>query len=232
MNGGSFTNSSVQNPTNVCYSTPGVYQVSLTATSNYGCTSTLQTPYLVTAFALPVAGFVYNPQPTTILNPNICFTDSSTGNVVTWNWDFGDPADPNNTSTLQSPCHTYQDTGTYCARLDVVNGNGCTDSITWCVRVDPDFVIFVPNAFTPNGDGHNEIFMPQGMGIDENNFEMWIFDRWGNNIFYTQKWGKGWDGTVNGSTNLVQEDVYVWKIVLKDFKDEKHQYVGHVSMIR
>lgn len=225
------TSSTQQNPQNICYTTPGTYGISLVATSNFGCTTTVGAPYQVTAFGLPTANFAFNPQPTTILNPNICFTDSSSG-AVTWSWNFGDPLDQNNTDTVQNPCHMYADTGTYCVTLNVANINGCADSITYCLRIDPDFVLFVPNAFTPNGDGLNEIFLPQGTGIDIDNFEMWIFDRWGNNIFYTEKWGKGWDGTVNGDSKLVEEDVYVWKIVLKDFRGDKHSYVGHLSVVK
>jgi gliding motility-associated-like protein len=233
MTGSSTTTSSnVQNPQGVCYNIAGTYPVTLTVTSNFGCTASVVAPYQVTAFPLPTADFSFSPQPTTILNPGICFTDSSSSNIVAWSWDFGDPLDQVNTSILQNPCHTYHDTGTYCVSLLVTNMNGCTDSITYCLRIDPDFVIFIPNAFTPNNDGMNDVFMPKGTGIDETNFEMWIYDRWGNNIFYTQKINKGWDGTVNGNSAVVQEDVYVWRIALVDFHGDKHVYVGHVSLIK
>ncbi|HEY6162355.1 MAG TPA: PKD domain-containing protein [Bacteroidia bacterium] len=232
MTGANPASSTQQNPQNICYTIPGTYSITLVATSNNGCTASLNLPYVVNAFALPVANFSYGPSDANILDPRICFTDSSMNNIMTWSWNFGDPTSLSNTDSVQNPCHTYGDTGTYCVTLNVMNNNGCTDSIQYCLHIDPDFVIFVPNAFTPNGDGNNETFFPQGTGIDPNNFKMWIYDRWGNNIFYTEKLTKGWDGTVNGNSTLVQEDVYVWRIELKDFKGDKHVFVGHVSMIK
>ena len=62
--------------------------------------------------------------------------------------------------------------------------------------------------------------------------EMWIFDRWGNNIWYTQQWGNKWDGRANGGKKIVQEDVYIWKIIVYDFLGKKHSYIGHVSVIK
>ncbi|MEO7089003.1 MAG: gliding motility-associated C-terminal domain-containing protein, partial [Bacteroidia bacterium] len=61
---------------------------------------------------------------------------------------------------------------------------------------------------------------------------MYIFDRWGNLIFYTTNLSQGWDGKVMGGANIVQQDVYVWKIVTKDFLGHNHQYIGHVSVVR
>src|ERR1051326_6290747 len=137
-------------------------------------------------------------------------------------WDFGDPMSQNNSDSIPAPCHTYPDSGNYCVTLYVSNANNCTDSIQYCLRIDPDFVIYVPNAFTPgDGNGINDVFMAQGTGIDPNKFKMWIFDRWGNNIFYTEKWGKGWDGHANDGSDLVQEDVYVWKIEVNDLFGNK-----------
>ena len=218
-------------PVNHCYTTPGVYGVTLVVTDANGCTNSLSTPNMFQVYAYPDAQFNFGPQPTTILNPTMCFTDSSTG-ATSWTWNFGDPSDPT-TSNVQSPCHTYPDTGQYCVQLNVVNANGCADSIIHCLVIGPDFTLYVPNAFTPNGDGMNETFFPKGEGIDEGKYKMWIFDRWGNMIFYTEKWNSaGWDGHANDGKDIAQEDVYVWMIEIYDYLGKKHKYVGHVSLIK
>jgi len=186
---------------------------------------------MINVYPVPVADFSMSPQPTTVLNPIICFTDASQG-ATEWTWDFGEPDSPTNSSTDQNPCHTYSDTGTYCVTLTVLNANGCWDTVTYCLVIDPDFALYVPNAFTPNGDGHNEVFMPVGIGIDEQCYQFYIFDRWGNLIWQTDRWGKGWDGRANGGEEIAQQDVYVWKIITCDIFGKTHQYVGHVSLIK
>jgi gliding motility-associated-like protein len=101
------------------------------------------------------------------------------------------------------------------------------------VEIIPEYVFFAPNAFTPfNHDGINDVFMPSGVGIDPDNFEMSIFDRWGNEIFKTTDLNKGWDGTANGGKNIAQIDVYVWKVKTKDFRGDSHSYVGHVTIVK
>ncbi len=126
----------------------------------------------------------------------------------------------------------YRATRTLCPTLFATTHYGCKDTSTYCIDIGPDFVIYMPNAFTPNGDGLNDLFVPNLMGIDPNSFEMWIFDRWGNNIWYSQVWGKGWDGKANGGKDIAQQDVYVWKIACKDFVGKPRTFVGHVSLIR
>ena len=212
-----------------CYATPGAYDVSLTVTDANGCISTVVMPGYINVYPLPVADFSFGPQPTTILNPEISFTDQSIG-ASAWSWSFGDLL--NSSSNLQNPTFSYPDTGCHVVTLTVTNIYGCTSDTTYPVCIDGDFVIFVPNAFTPNDDGNNDLFFPQGMGIDPDNFEMWIFDRWGNMIFYTDDLYKGWNGKANQGEEIAQIDTYVWKISVKDYLGNKHNYIGKVSLIK
>ena len=224
-------NSTSLTPGTYCYLTPGSYDVFVTVTDINGCVNSATAVGMINVYPVPVADFTMSPQPTTILNPIICFTDLSIG-ASQWSWDFGNPSDLNNTSTLQNPCHTYGDTGRFCVTLTALNSFGCWDTTTYCLIIDPDFTLYVPNAFTPNGDGNNEVFVPEGIGMDKNEYVLYIFDRWGNLIWQTDTWGKGWDGRANGGSEIAQEDVYVWKIVCKDIFGKQHQYVGHVSIIK
>jgi gliding motility-associated-like protein len=222
--------STMQNPSH-CYGTAGTYTVTLTVTTATGCTNTIVMPAYIQVFPNPVAEFTAGPQPTTELNPTINFIDQSTG-AFSWNWSFGDLSIPPSSSTLQNPSFTYPTTGCFDVVLTVATANGCIDTTVHEICIDPDVTLFVPNAFTPNQDGNNELFLPVGIGLDPDQFEMWIFDRWGNMIYYTTNLANGWDGTVQNRTNPCQQDVYVWKIKAVDLMGNKHNLIGHVSLIR
>jgi gliding motility-associated-like protein len=230
--GDSTANSFQQNPGH-CYTETGVYTVTLTTTSNQGCIQTQVFPNMITVYPVPTAIFSANPQITTVTYTDIQFTDWSLGNPVSWMWNFGDGATSGDTSWLQNPMYSYsQEYGSnYTVTLTVTNQEGCTDDTTLMVIVEPEFTFFIPNAFTPNGDGNNDVFFGTGIGIAK--YEMWIFDRWGNLIFTCSDLNQTWDGTVQGKGgDLCQIDTYVWKVAITDVFDKKHKYIGHVSLIR
>ena len=219
----------IKSPT-YCYPANGAYDVSLTVTSDSGCSATLNKAKLIKAFAPPVAAFSFSPQAASILAPTIQFTDNSkdTYNIMYWSWNFGDGTDSN--SNIQNPAHTYKDTGTYCTNLAIMDIHGCTDTATNCLVINPVFNLYIPSAFSPNGDGKNEVFQPKGQFIKS--FEMYIFDRWGMQLFHTGDITKGWNGTVNGGSTVAQEDTYEYKILVTDSQNKQHTYVGNVSLIK
>ncbi|HXB39960.1 MAG TPA: PKD domain-containing protein, partial [Bacteroidia bacterium] len=211
-----------------CYIGKGTYHAVLTLTDANGCVNSDTATTVV--YPIPHADFYYGPQPTTIFESNITFTDASGGAVIsTWNWAFGDPK--NSTSNLQNVAFNYGNPGSYPVHLTVTSNYGCIDSITKIVVIDEDYMIYIPNAFSPNADGVNDFFFAKGEGVKD--FKMYIFDRWGNQVFFSDDINKGWDGRFMGKgTDIVQEDVYVWKVELKNFKDEPHQLKGTVSLIK
>ncbi len=220
----------VKNPI-YCYPDSGKYNVTLTAVSDSGCSATLNIVKLITVYSHPRAQFTLSPQPTDILNANIQFTDKSTDNygLAYWWWNFGDGAD--SVSNLENPNHTYQDTREHIVRKMVaMNIHGCTDTTTNCLIIDPIFALYIPDAFTPNGNGLNDVFMAKGNDIKT--FEMYIFDRWGMQLFHSTDINNGWTGTVKGGNAVVQEDTYVYIINATDNKNKKHSYVGKVSLIK
>jgi PKD repeat protein len=228
--GDNGTSSSCGNPVTYTYNTPGVYSVTLTVTDNNGCVNSSTHNNMVTVYGYPVSCFSFGPQPTTVLNPTISFADCSTG-ASSWQWSFGDVA--NSSSTLQNPTFMYPDTGMFVVQQKVCNANGCCDSSQQTVIIGPDFTFYVPNAFTPgSATPTNNEFFPVGTGLDLNTYHMWVWDRWGNLIFETDNWNRHWDGKVAGGNDIVQQDVYVWKIRINDYSNAKHEYVGHVSVIR
>ena len=145
----------------------------------------------------------------------------------TWNWDFGDEK----TDSVYNPVvHEYSDTGTYFITLLVSNEYQCYDSAAQSIIVQPEMLIYIPNAFTPNDDGINDLFMVKGELIT--NFEMAIYDRWGKLIYFTDDFHKPWDGKVNQGTEYVQQDVYIYSIKIIDFQSKKHFYRGTVTVIK
>lgn len=212
---------------NYCYP-PGTFDVSLIVVGTNGCSDTLTQLAYIQAFPSPTASFVAPTMPISEWESMVCFTDASTG-AVSWSWNFNDPNDPTG-STDQDPCHDFAATGTYCVDLLVTNANGCTDTTEECIEIYPETTLYIPNAFTPNGSGPNELFMPVGIGITNENYKFMVFDRWGMLIYESNTWGEGWDGTFKG--NPCQEDVYVWKLRCIDVLGKKHTLIGHVSLIR
>ncbi len=229
--GDSFSgNGTGNNVINHCYKTPGVYSITLTVTDNNGCTGSITKNNYINVYPNVVAAFTAGPQPTTILNPIINFNDQSSGGANSWKWTFGDLL--TSTSTLQNPTFNYKDSGCYVVQLIADNQYNCPDTANDVICIRGDYELFAPNAFTPNGSGPNDTWNVQGIGIDPNHFELYIFDRWGSLIFKTTDLFQGWDGRANGGKDIAQQDVYVWKVFTRDFEGGKHNYVGHVSLLR
>jgi len=226
-NFGDGNTAAIQNPRH-CFNNPGAYDVSLTVTSNLGCSSTATVHNMINVYTYPVAAFTFSPQPTTIMNPEIAFTDNSTDayGIDQWLWTFGDLSD--SVSTNKNTTHTYQDTGTYCATLKVTNKNNCTDSVTNCVVIMPQFTLYIPTGFTPNGDGINDVFKPVGEGMIS--YTMHVFNRWGNLVFTSGDINIGWNGRIGGTPG--PEDVYIYDIEVVDNFGNAHSYIGEIALIQ
>jgi gliding motility-associated-like protein len=211
-----------------CFTTPGTFAVTRTVTSMAGCTGSVTKGGYITAFRLPDPAFSYLPNPVLIVDPAVSFTDH-TADAVSWQWSFGDAV--NNTSTEKNPQHLYADTGCYALQLIVENMSGCVDTLNSEICILPEFEFYAPNAFTPNNDGINEVFLPRGTGVRESDYEFIIFDRWGREIFKTSTWGEGWSGETRDGAKTAQEDTYVWLVRVYDLQHNFHQFSGRVSLI-
>jgi gliding motility-associated-like protein len=170
----------------------------------------------------PVADFTYtDPAPGTFIY-NLHFTDLST-DAVNYTWIFHDT---NDTLYVREPDHLYSAAGTYEVTLAVQSNNGCTDTITYTIQIAEFISVFYPNAFTPNNDDINEFFAPIGASLGE--YEMTIFNRWGQKIF-TGDENTPWTGMTG--TVPVPQGVYIYRIDLKAEKFEKRIVTGRVSVI-
>lgn len=217
---------------NHCYDLFGSYTVGLTVVDINGCVNSVSLLNYITVYPEPTAGFVIlSPQPATLEESPIVFGDQSTGGD-TCRWDF--LGDQNYVTSVNCGdiTYTYDDTGLYYATQIVVNQWGCADTVTHEVIIIPNATLYVPNTFTPNGDGLNDFFLAYGMYIED--FHMMVFDRWGMLIFESYDINVGWNGRVNNNSgSLAQIDTYVWKIeYTEQYMGYYHRMIGHVNLIR
>ena len=220
-----------KNPTHT-YTSPGSYKVTLVVSNGSCQTSTTR---IVNVYPLSKADFSVDPPVASIEDPTFTIIDLSKGGVKGL-WEFGDGIDsiyvPGTNHMHTYPAENIPGGETYTIRLTIVNQYGCPDAISKTIHIEPEWTFYVPDAVSPNGDGKNETFFGTGIGILEK--EMWIFDRWGLLIFHTTDLNGAWDGKVaSGSSNeLVQQDVYVWKIRIKEIFGKTHTYLGHVTVVK
>lgn len=221
------------NPKYVTLKDSGKYTVTLLVTNQFGCKQDTTKVDVIEVYPQPIASFYADPQTTSILDPNIDFINTSQG-AVTYFWNFGDPSatGSSNTSVLTNPSHYYSVVGSYGVNLVATSIKGCSDTAKVIVDITPDFALYIPNTFTPDGNGLNDIFQPLGVGIDEENYRLDIYDRWGENIFTSNSFRKGWDGTVKGGSKIAEQGVYTYKMMVKDTQGNKHPYVGHVTVLK
>ena len=222
-----FIANSCGNVTNT-FNNAGQYTVSLTITDANNCTATTTINNMISVFANPIADFTFGPTDATITNPIINFTNTSTGADL-YNWDFGGLG----TSTSTNPTFIFPNTnpGNYSVCLIAETLNGCLDTACQIIEIEDEFLVYVPNAFTPDNDGKNDEFKALVNGHDVNTFELLIFNRWGELIFQSEDPTIAWDGRHKGLDS--PEDVYVWKIKVKQLSNRKlHEFIGHVSLLR
>ena len=218
--------------TNGLHASSAYFSVSLTVISDVGCASKLTKNNYITVYPIPLAAFSWDPPDADILEPIIYFHDQSQG-ASTYDWHFGDVFNSSfDTSSVKNPKHEYSDQQayTYYVTQIVTNTYGCKDSITEPVIIRPAVTFYAPNAMTANSDGLNDGFKGTGIGIDNSTYNLWIFDRWGNEVFHSNDLEESWNGKVKGV--IVQEDTYVWKVTFKDIMGEDHAYKGIVNVIR
>lgn len=222
--------SNLPNPKH-CYENTGYYTVSLTVKSNQGCVSSLTVPRMIQVFAIPVADFTPTPKAVSMYDPKVTLVNGSSADVVYWNYHFGDGDSVK--PTTKSPVHLYPGipSSSYIATLNVRNADGCINYAQRKIEVLPEFTFYIPNAFTPTrDDGTNDTFFGKGIGIVE--YHIWIFDRWGNMVFNTEDINTGWDGRANNGQDIAQQDVFVWKVRLKDIFGKWHDYIGTVTLVK
>lgn len=173
-----------------------------------------------------------------ILYPTIQLNDASIGNITTWDWSFGDNTSNDNT---QHPKHTYIDSiGIYQISLIVTDNLGCSDTTSKQLWIADEYWMYIPNSFTPDHDGVNDLFCLVHHGIRENTFHFNLFDRYSNLVYATENIAElecflnanGWDGTHFKTGNNLPMGTYIYEVSFQDFQGWKHQDMGHLFIIR
>lgn len=202
------------------YSIFGHYSDTLTTCKN-------SATYVVEAYPLPIADFMFEPEKPVEGFDEVSFINTSSGDELSkFNWYFinnqGYKSENKNTSYL------FNELGEYPVAMVVQNKWGCADTMIKAINVESDFNAYVPNAFTPNEDNLNDVFLPIVRGVKL--YELQIFDRWGKLIFSSQDLQYGWDGYFNGEPEKV--DIYTWKISLSTNSGLTKLLTGHVTLNR
>ncbi|MBS1487030.1 MAG: gliding motility-associated C-terminal domain-containing protein [Bacteroidetes bacterium] len=219
---------------------PGKYYISLTAIySKTGQQNTLtQGPFII--YDKPHAAFLASPPTVYVPDTPMKFINNSVG-ATEFDWDFGD----GETSISFEPSNTYKFEGVFNVTLIASNDHGggviCRDTTTQKVVAKQGGVAKIPNAFTPStagpsggvsggsNDANNYIFLPQVKGVEE--FNLQIYDRWGNLIFESNNQTVGWDG-YDQNGRLMHAGVYVYKLTLRLSDQQRTTQVGDVTLIR
>ncbi|MGB1040075.1 MAG: gliding motility-associated C-terminal domain-containing protein, partial [Flavobacteriales bacterium] len=212
---------------NTSYTAPidGTFPVTLTVTTDSACTA--DTTINIIVRPLPTPNFNFSPQEIFTFDTKVCFVNTST-NAVSYLWDF-DFFGGN--SNIASPCtieFPNNDEGNYNVKLVAFNQYGCKDSIYKEVSILEGFILYAPSAFTPNEDGKNDFFKVHAEGIVE--YELFIFNKWGEEIFHSTDVDKTWDGKHNGKN--AKTDTYVYRVIVKSKNNRQAEYHGHVNLLR
>jgi gliding motility-associated-like protein len=221
----------LKNPIHI-YEENGIYDVTLTVTSAQGCKFKKTYEEMIEVYQKPTASFTPDPYTTSIVLPEIHFINTSYLNSLNY-WNFGD----NSVSNVFSPFHVYEKVGIYPVQLVVESDKGCKDTVSVNVDIKEEFTVYIPSGFTPDNDGINDIFYVLGNGIDPSFFNLSIYNRWGEIVFFTNKFNtdnqieNGWDGRINGQA-MAENGVYVWYLKYKDTNGVEHQKSGHISVLR
>lgn len=217
-----------QNPSKCFYNTSNdsdsSYSIELITLNELGCYDSLYVEDYIWVWHNPIADFRAAPEEVNMYESEIYFQNNSIG-ADFYSWNFGNSFFNNDFN----PTHTFQDTGTFIIQLAVETGHACYDTIHKNIKVNPVVSIYLPNSFTPNGDGINDEFFFKNFGMVEEGLLFRIFDRWGTLIYQTNKF-QPWDGTYKGQ--VVEEDTYVYKLTCFDFFGKEHEHKGHVNVLK
>lgn len=208
----------------------GVFDVIMTATSIYGCVYTDTMKQIVEVKPNPIADFTFSSNPTSIFEPAVQMQDRSSVDVIAWSW-YSPYSTPSASGISDPKFYFPEEVGTYPVTLSVVTEHGCVDTLTLQLNVVQDILFFAPNAFTPDGDEHNQNWLPKIQGVDVYDFDLFIFNRWGELIWENHDPSIGWDGTYNGK--LVQTGMYTWRARVKDlYNDASYEFNGSINILK
>lgn len=212
------------------YIDEGVWDIQHTVVTVDGCVFTAFEPAYLVTYDPPVAEFAATPWQSAVPLTYFEFTEYAY-NEASYLWDFGGMGE----SEEPNPDFTFPEDveAEYPITLTVENEWGCVDAVTHSILVQESFVLFVPNMFTPDMDGLNDAWKITGIDVDETDFIVQVFDRWGEIIFESTDIHAAWVGDVDNGTHFAANGTYLWRVETKSLATgERKEVLGHVTIAR
>lgn len=213
------------------YDYGGVYTVTLFSSGPGGEERIVKTDYI---------NVLYQPFTRFSIAPNVGFlpdaqfyTRNETTGATSYLWSWVNPETSiSGTSQEFEPTITINDTGYFDLELIATSDEGCSDTLfqTGAIFVNPNGTIYIPNTFTPNADDINDGFKPVYLNLDESDYYLEIFNRWGERVFETHDPTESWPGTYHGE--LCQQGVYAWRISTRFISGDPINKKGVVHLLR
>lgn len=212
----------IQNPIHI-FNIAGEKTITISITTDSGCVASNTITDIMEVYNSPDATYTNDAKFASDLNSTVTFTPNNVW-CESYQWYFGD----GDSSNSMIPSHGYPDTGVYQSKLIVTDSNGCVDSTSTEINILPAAVIYVPNSFTPNNDGINDIFKVSTINIIR--LEIQIFDRWGILIYQSNDLEGNWNGNKDG--NAVQADTYICRILATDGSGKTRLLIRPITILR
>jgi len=212
------------------YIEEGLWDISHTVVTVDGCIFNAFEPAYLVTYDSPVAEFAATPWQSAVPLTYFEFTEYAY-NESSYAWDFAGLG----TSVEPNPSFTFPEevSSEYPITLVVQNEWGCTDSIAHTILVQESFVLFVPNMFTPDMDGLNDAWKITGIDVDESDFIIQVFNRWGEVIYQSNDIHEAWVGDVDHGTHFAANGTYMWRVETKSLATgERKEVLGHVTIAR
>ena len=212
----------------------GCWDVSLSYSDTSNCSRFSIYDSLICTYENPVADFSFSPTDISLINNFTRFNNNSSLNSTQYLWELenSNMSEAFNTEDVSYSFDNHN-VGFYDMCLITYTVNGCTDTICKTVNLKDDFIFYIPNGFTADGNSKNDQFGPIMKGAHENDYSMTIYNRWGELIFESSDINSRWDGKHMVTGNLCPLGVYVWKIQLRDIiNQEDKSFIGNVTLVR
>ncbi len=209
------------------YKDSGSYSLKIKVTSPIGCVNENIFPNWIKVLPVPTADFEYSPLLITQIKNKVDFTDKSL-KANSYNWFFDDKDLDRN----QNASYVFQDTGWHNVTLFVRNKSGCVDSVSKRIYVEPTPVFYLPNAFSPNGDGTNEEYRGKGLITEKNKFKMLIYSMWGEVVFETNDFNHGWNGRLLNQGELLPQGNYKVFVSYVDYNGKRIEQSSNLVLLK
>ena len=202
------------------------YTISLEIETEFGCSGFIKKENFIQVMESPLARFSMSENKVSLLSSEIIFTNFSDENLY-FEWDFD-----NGIINLEDRVvsNSFSETGLFEVLLYVENEFGCKDELIHEVVVEEEFSVFFPTAFTPNNDGLNDVFEVKVNGVYS--FEMKIYNRWGEMVYFSDNIDHGWDGKESLSNDVIENGTYLYHIYVTDNNEKPWVYNGELNLMK